>query len=70
MDFGEKSVRKSPAVESGSSSGVVTERVTSKKYNFNNLSYEQKQAARDFERMGVMKVDDYIKSLVELGELK
>lgn len=39
------------------------------KHTFQDLSPEQKQCARQFERKGVMKIDDYIKSLVEMGEL-
>lgn len=37
---------------------------------FNDLSQEQKQIARDFEKMGVMSIDNYIKDLVKHGELK
>lgn len=37
---------------------------------FNDLTAEQKQIARDFEKMGVMSVENYIKDLVKHGELK
>ncbi len=59
-------------------SPVATARETStakassknKKYSFNDLSAEQKQIARDFESVGFMKIDDYIKNLIAHGELK
>jgi hypothetical protein len=41
-----------------------------KKFGFNDLTPAQKQIARDFEAVGFMKIDDYIKSLVSHGELK
>lgn len=41
-----------------------------KKYSFNDLSAAQKQIARDFEAVGFMKIDDYIKNLIAHGELK
>lgn len=37
---------------------------------FNDLNAEQKQIARDFEKMGVMTIENYIKDLVKHGELK
>lgn len=66
--FGIKSGR-AQAVESAASSGVVRGK-TGKRYVFADLSSEQKTVAKDFERMGVMPVNDYIKKLVELGELQ
>lgn len=45
-------------------------RPSGKAPTFNDLSDEQKQIARDFERMGVMTVDNYIKDLVKHGEFK
>lgn len=64
-------VSKSNTVESGNLNNLTTE-VThkNKKYSFNDLNDAQKQAARLFEQMKVMKVDDYIKDLVKSGELK
>jgi len=41
-----------------------------KSYSFKDLSAEQKQIARDFEAVGIMKVEDYIKSLINHGEIK
>lgn len=43
---------------------------TKKTYGFKDLSSEQKQVARDFERMGVMKTDEYIKQLIQQGDLQ
>ena len=40
-----------------------------KKPTFNDLDDDQKQVARRFERMGTMKIDEYIEGLVEIGEL-
>lgn len=37
---------------------------------FNDLSQEQKKIARDFEDLGIMSIDNYIKDLVKHGELK
>lgn len=45
-------------------------RAKGKAPSFNDLSSEQKQIARDFENMGVMSIDSYIKDLVKHGELK
>lgn len=41
-----------------------------KKFTFNDLSPGQKKVARDFEAAGFMKIDAYIKDLIEHGELK
>lgn len=40
------------------------------KYTFDDLSYEQKQVCRGLERKGVMSKDEYIKQLIEIGDLK
>ena len=61
--------RASHGVETGQGSNVAR-KSTRTKYTFNDLSPEQRQVARDFEKFGIMKVDDYIKQLVELKELK
>lgn len=45
-------------------------RAKGKAPSFNDLSSEQKQIARDFENMGVMSIDNYIRDLVKHGELK
>jgi len=55
-------------VESGSYD-VDTSKQVNKKVGFRDLSQSQKQIAKDFERMGVMSVDEYIKQLSALGEL-
>ena len=58
-----------PAVESGSGDNVAAKR-GKKTFRFRDLDTYQKQAAKDFERLGVMAVEDYIKQLVDAGELK
>ena len=40
-----------------------------KKVSFNDLSKEQKDACRHFEKRGIMKADEYIKQLQDLGEI-
>lgn len=58
-------------VESGYTTMATKPTTTNrKKATFNDLTPEQKQVARDFERMGVMKVDEYIEQLYTIGELK
>lgn len=60
---------RSRTVETGEGSNVS--RVSGKKkFNFHDLSPEQKQVARDFEKFGVMKIDKYIEQLIELKELQ
>ena len=41
-----------------------------RKVTFNDLDSTQKKIARDFEKLGVLKIEDYIKQLVEAGEVK
>lgn len=65
---GEKSATLSSQSVEGGSSGVVGS--SKKKYTLRDLSDEQKQVARDFERMGVMPVDKYISELIKIGDLK
>lgn len=60
---------KSP-VASGESGNVSSKSTHKKNYSFKDLSEEQKQIARDFEQMGVMSVESYIKDLIKHGELK
>lgn len=55
-------------VDSSGNSGVVSK--SKKKYSLKDLTQEQKQCAHDFERLGVMKIDEYISHLVKVGELK
>lgn len=57
------------AVETGYEDNVSRPN-SRKKAVFNDLNSTQKQIARDFERMGVMKTDEYIKQLLEAGEIK
>ena len=65
--FGNTQGSKASAVESGASSTTKTGSKT--KHSFNDLSPEQKDCARHFERMGVMKKEEYIKQLEDMGEL-
>lgn len=59
------------AVDSGHSNNVAAPASKSKKkFALADLNAEQKQTARDFEKMGVMSVDEYIKQLVSNGDLK
>jgi len=67
FDDGEDNI-KSPVASARDSAPVKMGK--GKKFSFNDLSAEQKQIARDFESIGFMKTDDYIKSLVAHGELK
>lgn len=70
--FGQKEVvsrNETGYVETGNSSNVV-KKSSKSRFSLHDLSVEQKQVARDFEKFGIMKVDEYIKQLVELGELK
>jgi hypothetical protein len=58
------------AVESGHSNNVVgPAKGKKKKFSLADLNPEQKQTARDFEKMGVMPIDEYIKQLVASGDL-
>lgn len=66
-DFFQKSPRNS--VEAGYEDNVAKPS-SRKKAVFNDLNPTQKQIARDFERMGVMKPEEYIKQLLEAGEIK
>lgn len=54
------------AVESGSYNEVSTNR---RKVKFADLNAEQKDVCRKFERLGVMTKEDYIKSLIDMGEI-
>lgn len=47
-----------------------TKASSKKKFSFQDLNNYQKQVARDFERLGVMKIDEYIKQLQKMGDLK
>lgn len=60
--------RTTSAVESGYGDNVAKP-VSKRKATFNDLDSTQKQIARDFERMGVMKVEEYVKQLVDAGEV-
>ena len=57
-------------VASGSDNVVQSKGTRKGKPTFNDLSSEQKRVARDFERMDVMSVDNYIQDLIKNGELK
>lgn len=64
------------ASDEGSRKGMAVETdaapakpVHKKRYKFSDLNAEQKKCARHFEKRGIMKVEDYIKSLVDLGEI-
>jgi hypothetical protein len=58
------------AVESGYDSNVSNPTGRKKKFSLGDLNPEQKQTAQDFEKMGVMSIDEYIKQLVSNGDLK
>ena len=66
---GEASKSMGSAVESGTNDST-TSSGRKKKYDFNDLSAEQKQIARDFKKMGVMEIDDYISQLVDNGDIE
>lgn len=66
--FGDGSSRpRAQAVEGSKSNSMSKE---TKKYRFADLSQEQKEAARLFEKRKIMSVEDYIKELVKVGDLK
>lgn len=52
-----------PAVEGGHSGNGP------KKYTFKDLNSAQQEACRRFVRQGIMKEDDYINELIQIGEL-
>lgn len=59
---------KSPVASSRSN--VKTSAAGAKKnYTFNDLNEEQKKIAKDFQNLGIMSIDNYIKDLVKHGEL-
>lgn len=62
-------VKMYPSVDRDESSGTAKSK-SKAKFTFNDLSSDQKKIARQFERRGVMKTDEYIKQLIEIGELK
>lgn len=66
---GKETVGRAQGVEAGLGSNVAGKPSAIKKHTFHSLSDEQKKVARDFEKLGIMKTDEYIKSLVDLGEL-
>lgn len=57
-------------ITSDMNSHVASPAHKNKKYTFSHLNDTQKRVARDFERMKIMSVDEYIKQLVNTGELK
>lgn len=63
----ERAKPKAQAVESDSRPVTKSKRT---KFTINDLTYEQKQVCYGLERKGVMTKEDYIKQLVEIGELK
>ncbi len=54
---------------SASRDNVKTTSTTKKNYTFKDLNEDQKKIAKDFENLGIMSVDNYIKDLVKHGEL-
>lgn len=68
--FNKKSTTKNYSAVESSDYGSSSVQRPKKTWTIRDLSPDQKKAANDFDRAGIMKVDDYIKSLVELGELK
>lgn len=69
LDDGSDSQVKNPVSSSRENLAASKSKVKSK-FSFNDLSSEQKKVARDFENLGVMSVENYIKDLVKHGELK
>lgn len=59
-----------PIVESGQGSNVSKPRSSSKKFTFDDLSPEQKKIGKEFERLKVMKLSEYIKDLADLGDIR
>lgn len=70
FEFESKEAVKSPVSHSRENVASTKSYKSGKAPTFNDLSLEQKQIARDFEKMGVMTIDSYIKDLVKHGELK
>ena len=58
------------SVESAGGSSVAGVKSNNKKYTFANLSDTQKQVAKYLQDSGHMKIEEYIKELVSLGDLK
>lgn len=61
--FSNPARRSAPPVESGAAPVSTGKRV----FSFKDLNDEQRSIAARFERMGIMKKDDYVKSLAENG---
>lgn len=58
----------SQAVEGSSGANVASR--SKARYTFQDLSEEQKKVAKDFERLKVMKIDQYINELAAAGEIR
>ena len=66
--FGVKEKPRDVQAVEGGDSGVVSN--SKKRYSLKDLSPEQKDVARMFEKRKVMTIDEYIAKLVQLGDLK
>ena len=55
-----------PAVEGG---GNISQKSSKKRHTFSDLNSEQKKCARAFESRGIMSTEEYVKSLIDMGEL-
>jgi uncharacterized phage infection (PIP) family protein YhgE len=65
--FKDERSAKPVSVESDAAPTVSASR---RKHTFSDLNAEQKKAARHFEQSGIMSINEYIKDLEKLGELK
>jgi len=65
----EEKIKMYPSVDQDGNSGTANKK-SSQKFSFSDLTSEQKTIARQFERRGVMKAEEYINQLVEIGELR
>lgn len=63
-----ETVSRMSSVESGYENNAPATK--KRKYEFKDLNAEQKQIARDFDKLGVMKIEEYIKQLADNGDIK
>jgi len=70
LDDGSDADIKNPVSASRSNVTSSSSKAKGKTPTFNDLNAEQKKIARDFENLGVMSIENYIKDLVKHGEFK
>lgn len=63
-------VQEKPSMPMVESDGRPVSGAKKHQVGFSDLNDNQKQCARHFERRGIMTRDEYIKSLIDLGEIK